>query len=492
MERIKFEQESIQKQYEARIAQLKALAQSPQLTTKILWDSTVAEYAKTIEKVNTLLQQNELQKDISPRLDKQLQAFLSKCAKPEFHIALVGAIKAGKSSLINAMLDEELASTEVTPETAALTKFRGNSETDCVSITFYSAKEWETLWKSASQVSESKFMEEYRALNAGQEMERWVDHMPIHVECKTRDQLKMEIQKWTSSRSATHYFVKEVEVFLKDFALPEGVILVDTPGLNDAVEYRSDITKNYIDRANAVFVCVKADKLSGPELATICGVFSNARYNPEKIYIIATQQDSLNCPEEDWKKQRTVWLGYLKEKMCYGSQELAERNLISTSAYFYTLLKNQEHLEKKYRKILYSTAMKLDCMSENCMPEDIAERYDDLLNFTGIAQLNRRMNSEIVEKYRELLRVDIKNGYGQLKDNVADLMQKIRQRQTEVINTSMKGIEEIRAAEAENQKKLEEARKEQEELNQLFETIKRDANARKNQITSAIRALGRA
>ncbi|MFQ9126988.1 MAG: hypothetical protein ACLR4Z_09665 [Butyricicoccaceae bacterium] len=85
---------------------------------------------------------------------------------------------------------------------------------------------------------------------------------------------------------------------LKDLPLPEGVVLADTPGLNDAVEYRSNITKDYIDRANAVFVCVKADRLSGQELATIYGVFSNARYNPEKIYIIATQQDSLNNPVE--------------------------------------------------------------------------------------------------------------------------------------------------------------------------------------------------
>lgn len=62
-----------------------------------------------------MLQQAELKDEVSERLTKQLNAFLKKCEKPEFHIALVGAIKAGKSSLINAILGEELASTEVTP-----------------------------------------------------------------------------------------------------------------------------------------------------------------------------------------------------------------------------------------------------------------------------------------------------------------------------------------------------------------------------------------
>ena len=485
MEKIKFEQESIQKQYEARIAELKRIAASPQMTTRVLWDATVAKYARTIERIQDLMAQDELQGETSPRLDQQMRAFLAKCEKQEFHIALVGAIKAGKSSLINAVLDEELASTEVTPETASLTKFRGGN-TDCVSIAFYSREEWDVLWESARKAGEdSKFMDEYRELNAEAEKPRWVGHQPVYVECENRERLKEEIRKWSSSRSATHYFVKEVEVYLKDFALPEGVILVDTPGLNDAVEYRSDITKNYIDRANAVFVCVKADKLSAPELSTIYSVFSNARYQPEKIYIIGTQQDTLNDPVEDWKKQRKSWLGHLKERACYGNMELAERNLISTSGYFYTLLKNQDCLEKKRRYQLFSTALKMECEQE-----EMPEKYDALLDFTGIDYLRRRMNTDIVSKYQDLLRGDIASGYSLLKDNISELMRRVRERQEEVLSNSAKSIAEIREKEAENQRKLEEARRDQEELGALFEEIKKDASERKKRISKAIRELG--
>ena len=74
---------------------------------------------------------------------------------------------------------------------------------------------------------------------------------------------------------------------MKEFDLPDGVVLVDTPGLDDAVEYRSDITREYIDRANAVLVCVKSDALTGAEFATICSVFANTRYNPEGCLIEA-------------------------------------------------------------------------------------------------------------------------------------------------------------------------------------------------------------
>lgn len=485
MEPIKFEQESIRKQYEARLAQLTAIAKDTRTTTNILWDATAAKYAKTVDTVEKLLQQNELKNEVTPRITRQMTAFLEKCEKPEFHIALVGAIKAGKSSLINAILDDELASTQVTPETAALTKFRGNRTADRVTITFYSDHEWELLWKSAQDAGDSKFMEEFQALNAEQEKANWVDHAPVVVESQSPDQLKNEIEKWTSSRSATHYFVKEVEVSLKDLPLPEGVILVDTPGLNDAVEYRSNITKDYIDRANAVFVCVKADRLSGQELATICGVFSNARYNPEKVYVIATQQDSLNDPINDWTKQRAVWLDLLKGKACYGSLSLAEKNLISTSGYFYTLLKKCDSLDRDRRFQLGSTAMKF-----KYMPEEISEHYEELLDFTGIRQLKHRMDTEILEQYRRLLLEDIRNGYEQIKENITEVMQQVCQRQKEIIEMSNQGLEAAKQKAAEVQKQQQEMEQDTVELENLYQEIKKSTDEQKKQVTDAIRSLG--
>ena len=486
MGKIVFEKTEFQQQYDARIAELKRIAQSPALTKEILWDKTAARYAETIAKVKLLLSEQELAGDIPARLDKQLQIFMDKCANPEFHIALVGAIKAGKSTLINAVLGEELASTEVTPETAALTKFRRSNGKDYVKVSFYSKTEWDLLWKSASGVSDSKFMQEYQMLHAEQEKAQWVGKPAIHAECDSKDELKETIKKWTSSQSATHYFVKEVEVGLQKFDLPEGVVLVDTPGLNDAVAYRSDITKNYIDRANAVFVCVKADNLTATELHTICGVFSNTRYNPEKVYVIATQQDSLNSPVDDWKKQRNVWLGHLKEKACYGSEAMASKNLISTSGYFYTLLKNLETPNEKRLFQLYSSAMKMQYM-----PDKIMENYDELLRFTGIDLLKRRMDTEIIAKYRELLIEDIKGNYELCKENIRDVIEKIKAKQKEIIDISTKSIEEIHAAQEEGRKKLADIQKDQAELVELVGEIKRQTGERTRQLEQAIRGLAR-
>lgn len=485
MEKTVFKNADLQKKYDERVAQLQQIAQSQALTTAVLWDKTAAKYAETIARARRLLAENELRADVPERLDRQLRTFLEKCTNPEFHIALVGAIKAGKSSLINAVLGMELASTEVTPETAALTKFRRSSGKDYVNVSFYSGSEWSDLWQSASGVEDSKFMREYRRLRAEQEKAKWVGHEEIRVECETIEELKEIIKKWTSSQSATHYFVKEVEVGLSQFDLPEGVVLVDTPGLNDAVAYRSDITKNYIDRANAVLVCVKADNLTGSELHTICGVFSNARHNPEKIYIIATQQDSLNKPVDDWIKQREVWKGYLEEKMCYGSKELANKNLIATSGYFYTLLSNLENLDEDRQFELYASAMKL-----KCKPSQIMEKQGELRDFTGVSLLKRRLDSEIVARYRDILLEDIKSGYDACKETVAEVLQKIKAHQQELIDISSKGLEELEAAQKENAEKLAKAKEDQNELEDLVAEIQKQTTDRTKQLVTAIRSLG--
>ena len=170
------------------------------------------------------------------------------------------------------------------------------------------------------------FLNEYAGLNADAVKDTWLDHEEEITECETKEKVAEVIMRWTSSKSPEHYFVKEVEVGITDLDLPEGVVLVDTPGLDDVVEYRSNITRNYIDRANAVLVCVKADALTGQDMATIYSVFANARYYPEKVYIIATQLDTLNQPERNWMQQREEWLKYLREKSAYNSGTLAEKN----------------------------------------------------------------------------------------------------------------------------------------------------------------------
>ena len=481
----KFTNKEARKEYEDKLYALQKIAEDNAVDSAYLWDATVKKYAEKIEKVKKVLHMEGINELITAKMFKDIDTFLNRCKDAEFHIALVGAIKAGKSTLINALLGYEYASTKVTPETASLTKFK-KGKTNYIKVSFYSVQEWDALWKSANDAKATVFLEEYAQLNGDSEKANWLGQQDKCIECDTKEELVEEILKWTSSKSVCHYFVKEVEVGLKEFELPEGVVLVDTPGLDDVVEYRSNITREYIDRANAVLVCVKSDALTGQEMATIYSVFANTRYNPGKVYIIATQVDTLNRPKENWAEQQKEWLKYLKGNGAYASLELAQKNLVPVSAYLYTLLKQYNDLKEEDDKY-----WDLDSIVRKFRIRDINEKYKELLDFTNIELLKSKIQREIIQDYKKLLLDDITGSYELCKDAIKETMEKVRKAQEEIISTSQGGIEEIKKKQEEYNAKYQEAEQDKKELDNLIKSLKMATSKRADDLEKAIKDLAK-
>lgn len=483
MTNFKFTCDDARNEYERKISELKKIEEEFYIPNEYLWDKTVEKYASKMLKVKAVLNSEGISEHITTKMFRDIDSFLRQCKDAEFHIALVGAIKAGKSTLINALLGYEYASTKVTPETASLTKFK-KSEINNIKVSFYTKEEWDELWQSAIDAKATVFLEEYATLNAEEHKDKWLSHSDEVIECKGKDDLVSEIQKWTSSKSVSHYFVKEVEVGLKDFELPIGVVLVDTPGLDDVVEYRSNITRDYIDRANAVLVCVKSDALTGPEWATICSVFANTRYNPEKVYIIATQLDTLNKPLDDWKLQHEEWLKYLKDKGAYNSLQLAEKNLIPVSAYLFTLLKEYNNINEDDDRY-----WELDSIVRKFRIRDINEKYKDLLDLTNIARLKSKIQKEIVLNHKDILLKDIVGKYSLCKESIKETMTHIKESQEEIILTSQGSIEDIKRKQEEYSAKYAEAEADKRELENLLKTLKDTTSKKADELEKSIRNL---
>ena len=479
----KFTCEDVRKKYEEKLVKLQKIADDNSIDDAYLWDATVQKYATKMTKVNKILRSEGINDQITSKMFRDIDTFLKRCSDAEFHIALVGAIKAGKSTLINALLGYEYASTKVTPETATLTKFK-KSEENYVKVSFYSSSEWDALWKSANDAKATVFLEEYDKLDAENDKHKWLGQDIKKFHCNSQEELISEIQKWTSSKSVCHYFVKEVEVGLKDFELPEGVVLVDTPGLDDVVEYRSNITRDYIDRANAVLVCVKSDALTGQEMATIYSVFSNTRYNTEKVYIIATQVDTLNRPKENWIEQQEEWLKYLKGKGAYASIELARKNLIPISAYLFTLLKEYNDISEEDDKY-----WDLDSIVRKFRIKDVNEKYHELLDFTNITLLKNKINREIVQNHKILLLEDITGSYELCKESIKETILKVKSTQKEIIEVTQGGIEEIKKKQAEYDMKYKEAEQDKKDLEGLLKKIKVATSQRADELEKAIKNL---
>lgn len=448
--------------------------------TVITWDSTVARCAKTAEKFKSILNQPEFQN--SPEvagMQKRLEALVDRCVNSEFQIAFVGTIKAGKSTLINAILGQNIASTRVTPETAVLTKFRSSAE-NYIKVKFYSKSEWDELWKTISNRADV-FLEEYKNSNGDKHKSKWIGHSEYRKSISSSN-LKEELEIWSSSKHVEHYFVKEIEVGLDTLKLPENVVFVDTPGLNDPVKYRSDVTRKYIDRANAVFVCVNASKMTGEETRIIYSVFSNSS-SKEKIFVIGTQVDNLNKPpEKNWIEQKTEWVKYFEENTAFGSHELAESNIMPTAAYIENFCReylnrneDNEDNEDECSSLLLKYGI---CTRKELAGCDMDECAKKLREYSHITELLEKINNGILSKYRQYLVEDIIKIYKDLKDDMMKFFREVANSNKKLLKTSGSDTDEIKKQYEIALKNADKNRNAKKNLTSILNVLKEDNKKR--------------
>jgi len=243
---------------------------------------------------------------------EQMNAFAEQCELGECSIAVVGTVKAGKSAFINALIGKEIASSYPTPETASVTKFRKSERGNYVKVSFYNTEDWQQLWNSVHSSNANAihgdenqdFLHLYESLHAEQIRSKFLNKQDVTFPVNKLDELKGIIDKFTSARYAEHFFAKEVEVGLSEFFAPSNVVIVDTPGLDDPVPYRTNITRRYLHKANVVLLCIRSNRpeISSTELTQMSYIFQELRYYKERIITIGTQIDEQDDMLDFWEK----------------------------------------------------------------------------------------------------------------------------------------------------------------------------------------------
>lgn len=213
-------------------------------------------------------------------------------------IGIIGAVKAGKSSFLNALLfdGEEILPKAATPMTAALTKISYSEEegTHAV-IHFYSQNDWnqiESLSAEYDQRLESEYAvyeqhfqeicakidrynatqrdimtekpkekpphfskEEYETrkfrrtvnenLSAAKELVKMAEYGDILSKLGTSENVSGSLEDYIGAKGMYTPIVNYVEFHIHDERLKDFVI-VDTPGLNDPIVSRGNITKKFL------------------------------------------------------------------------------------------------------------------------------------------------------------------------------------------------------------------------------------------------------
>ena len=175
-------------------------------------------------------------------LKERLSVIPQKLHDASFSIGITGVMNAGKSTMLNALLGKEVLGTSVVPETANLTVVKYAKE-EYAQVNFWSKSEWARIEESAKHLpSIAAFLKETHNVFG----ESLLDFI---TEEGRSDRASIEgLASYTSAKHSGKKcnLVKSVELYTDLEFVKDGVQIVDTPGLDDPVIQREEITKGYL------------------------------------------------------------------------------------------------------------------------------------------------------------------------------------------------------------------------------------------------------
>lgn len=404
---------------------LSNLIQEIHTVNNIISDHKLDWYQQKSRQIRHFVDKANFPEDIRHKVMEKCAGFESILENQHIEIAIAGTVKAGKSSLINALLDTEFATVDATPETSVLAKYRTTSGESYLKVRFFSEDEWRQIWKDARK--SSIYMDEYLKLRAGAKKKDWVghdEHYKLGFDIPT---LQKELSDFISSKSPVHFFVKDVEVGIHSDLFPHDVYLVDTPGLDDVVAARSNVTRKYLGSANAVLACIKEKDIHEASEATfVSRVMANMR-KWNALFVIATQKD-LDKPS-DYGKNRDYFVEKVLNPMLnpsnsgalHGTQYRGEQHFFGISAKMYTYALAYEKgdlIGEDYNHFL-SMLIQSGFMDFSA----ISEHLEDIRKESGIPLLKQSMENRLFKSTRQNLYAKMDEAFQDFLKQIHDIME---------------------------------------------------------------------
>ncbi len=201
----------------------------------------------------------------------------------DYKVAVVGRFKTGKSSFVNELLGAKLASEDTTPLTAAVTSFRHGEQVkatvrflpqerwvklqalhaeDAKHVDAHRVKMWNTFGKprknkegEAEEAYDLPFLEHQYVKPGGYQIE--IQLSPDGTK-KSETEFRRRINEFTSGAKPLHCLVQAIEITSPAAILDEGVLLIDTPGLDDTERFRVSLTEETVKDVDAVLFLTKS------------------------------------------------------------------------------------------------------------------------------------------------------------------------------------------------------------------------------------------
>jgi len=198
---------------------------------------------------------------------KHLQSLNARLQEGQFHLAVLGQFKRGKSTFLNALIGKAILPSAVTPLTAIPT-FIYYGSSNKLSIHY---------------LNETQAPQKFQA--------SW-------------DELKEILKKYVTESGNPHnrLQVSHVEIFVPSPMLQKGVVLIDTPGIGSTFRHNTEVTHRFLPQCDAALFMLSSDPpITEVEVAFLKAVLSKV----PKLFFIFNKIDYL---EENDRKSSLAFL----------------------------------------------------------------------------------------------------------------------------------------------------------------------------------------
>ena len=367
-------------------------------------------------------------------------------------LGIVGEVKAGKSSFLNALLfdGKDVLPKAPTPMTAALTRIK-YSEVPQAKVVFYSQSDWEVVRRNAEQYdnninskyqeycstydkmvhdraknnmnTDNKDMKEFIPLSAKKTLAEFEkenrDKVPLeYSSCKELLEMiknsgvnidnylgKEEIisgeydgtdffkklDQYVGAEGKFTPIVKYTELQMNNPML-EGIEVIDTPGLNDPIRSRGRTTQKFLVECDAVFLVGYCGQFLGADdMGLILSVLPDEGI--KKAVLIGSKLDSaiLQYPSKGNPSFEASYFGTIKNCSDQARDNLNECNVTARNEKIITQIK-----ESLPPLCVSSVAYSAGRQMQNDEPFGAMEKYSEIFGFrckcrytSGIGQYNR-------------------------------------------------------------------------------------------------------
>lgn len=304
-------------------------------------------------------------------------------------IGVVGQMKAGKSSLVNAVVfGRNILPTGMEPVTVTLTEITYGEE-ECAKVELLTKQDIEDIKNSANYVGDDPVLSA-KAESAKKTIESLINGYERYLDTSIKTIKVADLKEYVAAGGKYCGLAKSVKIFYNNDNL-KGITIIDTPGFNDPISSRGDTTKSALSKCHVLLFVHTEDGYDQTDVNLLTEQIRNAGIS--EMVDIFNKIDLSDEPIQKWPEE----LAYLTKKRdgMEVSDEVILELLKKSHVYYVSALmalcgltptdEMDEYLKSQY------SSFEVD-FEELCQPDNKEEQQKAFVRYSNVLAVINEIN----------------------------------------------------------------------------------------------------